>query len=139
MRRSAIPIVLIIASLGVATMLVSYEVRDREEKLAAIHREILAHQEAIHVLEAEWSFLNRPDRLEALVRRHLEMVPLDISTQLGALETLPIRLDIPAGDVPSGAGKAAVPGETARAPQVPPLLPPAPLPRPVTISLGDRR
>jgi hypothetical protein len=92
MRRVTIFWFLIAGCLGVALFLVKYEVQDREEQLASLHREILSNQEAVHVLEAEWSYLNRPSRLEALVRRHLDLVPLD-ATQLGQLDLLPMRLD----------------------------------------------
>lgn len=137
MRRVTILWFLIAACLGVALFMVKYEVQDREDRLAALHREILANQEAVHVLEAEWSYLNRPSNLEAMVRRHLHLVPLD-TTRLGQIEQLPMRLPLlpdgtmgdPAGSiVPAGAGEAAVPA----------VAPPTPLPRPLTISLKVRR
>ncbi|MEQ8585176.1 MAG: hypothetical protein RLO01_12540 [Thalassobaculaceae bacterium] len=136
MRRVTILWFLIAACLGVALFMVKYEVQDREERLAALHREILANQEAVHVLEAEWSYLNRPSNLEAMVRRHLHLVPLD-TTRLGQIEQLPMRLPLmpdAAGNtagaiVPAGAGEAAVPA----------VAPPTPLPRPLTISLKVRR
>lgn len=91
MRRSILLWFLVATCVGVALFLVKHEVQRREDQLAALHREILASQEAIHVLEAEWSYLNRPDRLEALVRRHLDLVPLE-THRLGALDALPMRL-----------------------------------------------
>jgi len=30
----------------------------------------------VHILEAEWSFLNSPARLSALAQRHLNMAPI---------------------------------------------------------------
>jgi hypothetical protein len=91
MRRSTVIWFLIATCVGVALFLLKYEVQNKEDQLATLHRGILADQEAIHVLEAEWSYLNRPDRLEALVRRHLDLVPLE-ERRLGALEALPMRL-----------------------------------------------
>ncbi|MCR9073737.1 MAG: hypothetical protein NXI18_18785 [Alphaproteobacteria bacterium] len=133
MRRVTVLWFLIAACLGVALFMVKYEVQDREERLAALHREILANQEAVHVLEAEWSYLNRPSNLEAMVRRHLHLVPLD-TTRLGQIEQLPMRLPVlpdAESDLPqlAGAGEAAMPA----------FAPPTPLPRPLTISLKVRQ
>lgn len=140
MRRITILWFLIAACLGVALFMVKYEVQDREEKLAALHREILANQEAVHVLEAEWSYLNRPSNLEAMVRRHLHLVPLD-TTRLGQIEQLPMRLPLlqdGAGDAAAGASGAIVPAGAGEA-AVSAVAPPTPLPRPLTISLKVRR
>lgn len=133
MRRLTILWFLIAACLGVALFMVKYEVQDREERLAALHREILANQEAVHVLEAEWSYLNRPSNLEAMVRRHLHLVPLD-TTRLGQIEQLPMRLPVLPED---GAGNTELAGIGEAA--VPAFAPPTPLPRPLTISLKVRR
>lgn len=128
MRRSTILWFLIATCLGVALFMVKHEVQRREEQLATLHREILASQEAIHVLEAEWSYLNRPDRLEALVRRHLNLVPMD-TRQLGSVATLPMRLPVPDGSgTPADAASAALAG-----------LPPLPVRRPVILTRETRR
>lgn len=137
MRRVTVLWFLIAACLGVALFMVKYEVQDREEKLASLHRQILANQEAVHVLEAEWSYLNRPSNLEAMVRRHLDLVPLD-TTRLGRIERLPMRLPAPDGET----GDAAVAGfgEAALPPvEQPRMAPPAPMLRPLAISARPRR
>lgn len=102
MRRSTIIWFLVATCVGVALFLLKYEVQNKEERLAELHREILEDQEAIHVLEAEWSYLNRPDHLEALVRRHLDLVPLD-ERRVGTLDVLPMRMPLldEMGDLPS--------------------------------------
>ncbi len=131
MRRSTILWFLIATCLGIALFLVKHEVQQREEQLASLHREILASQEAIHVLEAEWSYLNRPDRLEALVRRHLNMVPLD-TRRLGSVEMLPMRLTLPeAGDGLARPLDALTPTLAG--------LPPLPVGRPVAFTREVRR
>ncbi len=136
MRRVTILWFLVAACLGVALFMVKYEVQDREEKLAALHREILANQEAVHVLEAEWSYLNRPSNLEAMVRRHLDLVPLD-TTRLGQIEQLPIRLPSLLDD--AGTMSAGLQDAAATADGLAVFAPPAPLPRPITISAKVRR
>jgi hypothetical protein len=147
MRRSTILWFLIAGCLGVALFLVKHEVQRREEALASLHRQILASQEAIHVLEAEWSYLNRPDRLEALVRRHLDLAPFETS-RLGAIETLPMRLPVPfhpddglpVVEVAHGAGGS---NAAAAAPFTGPAtvgsLPPLPVGRPVVLTREARR
>jgi hypothetical protein len=64
------------------------EVQARENELFKINRTILAEQEAIHVLRAEWSYLNQPARLQALASRDLKLQPMKPS-QLGTIASLP--------------------------------------------------
>ncbi len=44
-----------------------------EDSLSIINRDIATSNEAIQVLKTEWSFLNRPERLENLTEVFLEM------------------------------------------------------------------
>ena len=138
MRRVTILWFLVSTCLGVALFLVKYEVQDREERLAAIHREILANQEAVHVLEAEWSYLNRPANLEAMVRRHLDLVPLD-TTRLGRIEQLPIRLPVLDGNGTMTAGLDDAGDDGVENAALSTFAPPPPLPRPIAISAKVRR
>jgi len=46
-------------------------VQDMEGQLLTVQRGIQSDREAIHVLKAEWSYLNRPGQIEDLARRHL--------------------------------------------------------------------
>ena len=47
-------------------------------------------RDAIAVLQAEWQYLNRPDRLQEAVDKHLDLQPLKIQ-QLARLADLPNR------------------------------------------------
>ena len=49
--------------------------QDLEDRLKALNAEILSDRDATQVLEAEWSYLNQPARLEALSRKLLGMEP----------------------------------------------------------------
>lgn len=51
---------------GYTLFWITFEVEKLEEELARLNREILREQETLHVLKAEWSYLNRPGRLEDL-------------------------------------------------------------------------
>ena len=64
------------AIVTIALLLVSYQVKGLENELAALERAAITQQEEIHVLNAEWSFLNRPERLARLAERHLELTPV---------------------------------------------------------------
>ncbi|MBV8538203.1 MAG: hypothetical protein JO128_21580 [Alphaproteobacteria bacterium] len=87
------------------------EVQAQEDQLFRVNRTILAEQEAIHVLRAEWSYLNQPARLQALASRHLDLAPTK-PAQLGTIATLPLPHD------------AAAPPALAAAPTSPaPALP----------------
>ena len=101
MRRSIILWLVLAGCFGVSMFLIKQEVQLREVRLDQLNRELLENQEAIQVLRAEWSYLNQPVRIEALIRRHLELRPTDIS-QLGVLETLPVRVGAVEGQPGAG-------------------------------------
>ena len=64
------------AIVTIALLLVSYQVQRLENELERLERAAMAQQEEIHVLNAEWSYLNRPERLARLAARHLELTPV---------------------------------------------------------------
>ena len=56
--------------------------------IAKLHAELRREQDLIASLRAEWSKLDRPDRLQELAQRHLPLKPLDIR-QYDPLDKLP--------------------------------------------------
>jgi hypothetical protein len=76
---------------GAGLFHVSYRVQSLEEELTQVSRDILREQETIHLLRAEWSYLNEPTRLAELTRRHLALAPLS-ADQMVRIEDLPLRL-----------------------------------------------
>ena len=76
--------------IGFGLFQLKYQVQKHEEQLARLNRQILESQEAIHVLQAEWSYLNQPDRIEALARKYLALQPL-AGKQFGSFDELPPR------------------------------------------------
>ena len=60
---------------GVSMFVVKHQVRSLENDLQHIERAIVAEQEEIHVLAAEWSNLNQPARLDGLSRRLIGLAP----------------------------------------------------------------
>lgn len=53
-----------------------YAVQEREDELTRLNRDLIASEQAVHVLHAEWSYLNRPDRIAGLAARHLDLAPM---------------------------------------------------------------
>ena len=99
------------------------EVQAQEDELFRVNRTILAEQEAIHVLRAEWSYLNQPARLQALAARHLDLAPTKPG-QLGTIAALPLPHDASAPPALAAAPAGPAPSRPA-APRVAAAAPPA--------------
>jgi len=65
-------------------------VQGLEGELGSAQQNILEHREAIHVLKAEWSFLNQPKRISELAARHLDMAPM-AAARIVKIADLPLR------------------------------------------------
>jgi hypothetical protein len=95
-------------------------VKVQQKELETLKASIAREGEAIRVLKAEWSYLNQPDRLQQLARRHLALSPTGPS-QIVILASLPLK--------PQSATPATP--RVVQATDLPPrLVPNAPLPRP---------
>lgn len=62
---------------------VKYSVDRMERQGLALKAKIADEQEAIRILEAEWSGLNQPARLQKLTERYLELAPVQVSQVVG--------------------------------------------------------
>lgn len=82
---------------GIGLYHAKYRVQALELELGGLQQQILAHREAIHVLKAEWSFLNDPQRLAEISRRHLELAPVS-GSQLAKIDDVPEKLPLPEPD-----------------------------------------
>jgi len=77
MRQTTIFTLILAAIMSVALFYLKYEVTDLEQELDVLNKAIIADQEAIHVLNAEWSHLNDVARIKDLAKRYLKMIPTD--------------------------------------------------------------
>lgn len=63
------------AALGAALFMTSEKVQHSEKEMAAVHEKVLVERDSMRVLNAEWTYLNRPDRLEQLAQTYLKLNP----------------------------------------------------------------
>jgi cell division protein FtsL len=77
MRYTTLLFLLLAGAISVALFSVKYQVQDLEDDLSSLNRSIIMERQSIHVLKAEWSHLNNPERLGNLARWHLGMQPID--------------------------------------------------------------
>ena len=64
---------------GIGLFNLKYSVSEMEDRLIALQKENHSQMEAIHVLKAEWSFLNKPVRINDLGQRELMLAPVTAS------------------------------------------------------------
>jgi hypothetical protein len=60
------------------------------ERVSKLRAEIRRERDAIAILRAEWTQLDRPDRIQGLAQRHLKLRPVEVA-QFDALDKLPER------------------------------------------------
>ncbi|MHA1165888.1 MAG: cell division protein FtsL [Alphaproteobacteria bacterium] len=91
---------LMLAGCVVALAFVIYEQKYQSEALvvhvAELKQSIKSERDAVAVLRAEWSHLNRPKRIERLARKHLGMRPLKARQLLTERQYEAIRQTAPA-------------------------------------------
>ena len=95
-------VVSVIAAAGAAVFVfqVKYRAEAVAEHAAQLQRELDQENETMSLLEAEWSLLIQPARVQELVDRHAELLklqPLD-PVQITKIENLPMRPTGPAPD-----------------------------------------
>ncbi len=71
-----------------ATFIMKNRVQDLEKELDQINHNINEDIKIIHILKAEWSHLNNPDRLRSLAQKHIDLKPVK-AEQIINYATLP--------------------------------------------------
>ena len=77
---------------------IKFEATLQAERVAKVRHEIRRERDMIAILRAEWTQLDRPDRIQVLAQKHLKLKAADIA-QYDALDRLPER---PRQLVPAG-------------------------------------
>lgn len=76
MQRSTTLFCLLALLVSFILFKVKYEVVEVEERLSQTLRQIQREEENIHILKAEWSHLNEPQRLQKLSESFLDIGPI---------------------------------------------------------------
>ncbi|NBX04228.1 MAG: hypothetical protein EBR02_09280 [Alphaproteobacteria bacterium] len=80
---------------------VKYEVRAIKSQIADAQQKLEEEKQAAHVVAAEWAYLNRPERLQALADKYLSSAALTVD-QVAEIEAIPFPQKMEASlDVPS--------------------------------------
>ncbi|MDH5489919.1 MAG: hypothetical protein OEX17_08335 [Rhodospirillaceae bacterium] len=87
LRHTTVLFLLMAGGISVVLFSVKYQVQDLEEKRISLINEIMDEKRAIHVLNAEWSYLNDPSRLSNMSTHYLDLKP-GSPEQLGNIETI---------------------------------------------------
>jgi hypothetical protein len=67
---------------------VKYQVQALKTEIAETSRELERKREALHVVAAEWAYLNRPERLQKLANKYLASTDLTVD-QIAEIEAIP--------------------------------------------------
>lgn len=102
MRKSALLWLFMAVLAGGVLFHTSQRVNDGRTELDKISQSLRKEDENLRVLQAEWSYLNQPDRLEKLSKKYLHLEPLK-GSQFTKTEDL--------GEKPPPAETAAAPVE----------------------------
>ena len=81
----------VLASLGTTLYQVKTSIDEKQAELQRLQANIARTQRDIAVLEAEWAFLSRPDRVMNLSANLLDMKPISRDRIL-PLDAIPMRL-----------------------------------------------
>ena len=82
----------VLASFGSTLYQVKTGIDDRQAELRRLQANIVTTKRDILVLEAEWAFLSRPDRVMSLSTSLLDMTPISQDRVL-PLDAIPMRLE----------------------------------------------
>lgn len=82
--------VLAISVLAFAVYQVEYRVQEMRGQLKEINKQIASDKKAIHVLSAEWSYLNQPERLKSMADKFLKMDYVSAS-KIVEIEQIPMQ------------------------------------------------
>ena len=90
LRFVNICLVLGLVALAYVIYQVKYEARALDEEIASLNKEIDTERDGLAVLRAEWSLLNRPERIERLAEKYLKLAPVQ-PRQLVTLDSVTDR------------------------------------------------
>ena len=84
---------LLLAAASLGLYQIKYRIHSLKQDLTDIRNSARMEQEAIHILEAEWAYLNRPQRIAQLTTKYLSLLGPVLPSQIVSLDTLPLKAD----------------------------------------------
>ena len=78
------------ASIAIAAFglyIVKYTVADLKREVDLVEAQVKQERESLHLLNAEWAYLNRPERLRSLADAHLNVAPVQVQ-QIQPIQSL---------------------------------------------------
>lgn len=93
-RPALIVVIVVLAVMVTGLFELKYEVRELDQEKGRLLAQIEDEREALRVLQAEWSYLNQPERIEALATQHLRLAT-PTARQIAPIGAIPMR---PAAD-----------------------------------------
>lgn len=110
LRLSTIAALALTMASGAVLFSTAQKVQQAESRVARLKSSVSQEEQTIRVLRAEWDYLNRPDRLEALVKNNLELVPANPESVRDDSSHLPsVRMPVIPARKPGFAGAASIP------------------------------
>ena len=98
MRTGLVLWLLLVAAATAVLFRISQDVESLEGAVRAVDAQIAAEEEAIRVLEADWSYLNQPERLRRLADAVTDLAPIASDQIVPSAAVLPMPL--PEGERP---------------------------------------
>jgi len=130
MRLGTVLWLVLVLAAGFTTFKVKYAIQDTEDQLRRVRRQTVAEQQEIRVLNAEWTYLNQPERLSELNRRFLGLASISTKQLQRTIEEIPLRPPAAPSDAAVEASPTAAIAPPA-APTLPAVTAVAPRPAPV--------
>lgn len=92
MRRISLFVWVVVVAVGLFMLYrVKYEVQTMHAQVEETARELEMEREALHVVAAEWAYLNRPERLRQLADKYLSSAGVTVD-QIAELEAIPFHM-----------------------------------------------
>ena len=128
--RLTFAVYLLAAGAGALLYQTSYAVDELRAKIGSTERQIVAEQENIQVLGAEWTYLTEPSRIEALASKYLRLEATK-TQRVAALHDMNRVVAQPTADLPAATTAAVVAAAVvAKPPLIAPLADPVAAPAP---------
>lgn len=85
-------LIALFAAMATGMFLIKNEVASLENELENINAKIREDQNALHVLKAEWTYLNDPARIRHLSENHIHMKPVR-GEQIISFSSIPLKTE----------------------------------------------